>query len=66
MNGADHYAAAEGWLSEVKYDKATLESQQAVQAAQVHATLAVAAATIDAAYGDLSVSADKAWQEVRS
>jgi hypothetical protein len=50
VNGPDHYRAAEGWLSEVRHDTRTPESSQALAAAQVHATLALAAAvgTLDA------------------
>lgn len=52
MNGPQHYEAAEGWLREVRYDQVTPQSAQAVAAAHVHATLAVAAAT---ALGSLRV-----------
>jgi hypothetical protein len=53
MNGPDHYRAAEGWLAEVRYDTVTPQSAQALAAAQIHATLALAAAvaTLDAAEG---------------
>jgi hypothetical protein len=67
MTGPEHYKEAERLLATLPkstaggaYERALLDE------AQVHATLALAAATIDAAYGDLAVTTAEAWSEARS
>jgi hypothetical protein len=58
MNGPEHYREAERLLrDEYRTDRSVAE-------AQVHATLALAAATVDAAYGNLTPSAWAAWAKV--
>ena len=50
MNGPQHYREAEGWIkgfTEGAWDTKAA-NRDALMAAQVHATLALAAATIDA------------------
>jgi hypothetical protein len=55
MNGPEHYKEAERLVGRFAHAEA-----------QVHATLALAAATIDAAFGELDVTAHEAWSEARS
>jgi hypothetical protein len=54
-SGPEHYKEAE-----------RLVGRFANAEALVHATLAAAAATIDAAYGDLAENSREAWSEARS
>jgi hypothetical protein len=71
MTGPEHYKEAERLLTVprtevhdgIEYRVTHLE-QTNIAEAQVHATLALAAATLDAAYGNMSVAADEAWSEV--
>lgn len=74
MTGPEHYNEAERLLAiDHSYEiqggppgrfGAAGPSEKEIAAAQVHATLALAAATLDAAYGEMSVAADEAWSEV--
>jgi hypothetical protein len=62
VTGPEHYAEAEGLIrSCTNRDVLAAEIAVRMAMAQVHATLALCAATIDAAYGDTSVDADEAW-----
>ncbi|HEY1243261.1 MAG TPA: hypothetical protein VGF29_00385 [Hyphomicrobiaceae bacterium] len=69
MTGPEHYKEAEKIVRSIRLDQARLAQRataeavaQALAEAQVHATLALAAATINAAYGDLSIPADDEWR----
>lgn len=67
MNGPQHYADAESFLERAAAPGIELGGDMEryyLAAAQVHATLALTAATVDAAYGDLSIPADAAWGAV--
>jgi hypothetical protein len=59
--GADHYVNAECLVREANDIGPGAAADHLLAAAQVHAMLALAAATIDAAYGNLSVDADEEW-----
>lgn len=63
MTGPQHYQAAEALLEESGKvaDVYSAEQVLLIGRAQAHAALALAAATIDAAYGSMSIDADKAW-----
>jgi hypothetical protein len=64
MSGPEHFAEAERLLAVCAGDQRGSDLDKAcTAAAQVHATLALAAATIDAAYGNLPVTADQAWAQ---
>ena len=51
MNGPQHYTEAERLMefADLPHARGNIEADQALKAAQAHATLALAAATIDAA-----------------
>jgi hypothetical protein len=65
MTGPEHYRAAERRIEEahtVQHDSGPgCGSEEILAEAQVHATLALAAATIDAAYGQMSITSESAW-----
>lgn len=58
MNGPEHFEQAEKRLRDQHV------SRTSATCALAHATLALAAATVDAAYGDLSIPAGEAWDAV--
>lgn len=65
MTGAEHYAEAERFLSQSEDEYiGSAEHTGCLRRARVHATLAAAAATIDAAYGQMSIPSDEAWRAV--
>ncbi len=67
MNGPEHYAEAER-IMQLGQSRAESHEDEAVFAAwaQVHATLALAAATIDAGSGQLSAdtATTRSWSDV--
>lgn len=54
MNGPQHYTVAEQLLGTVKPTSTLAETQTAAALAQVHATLALVAAQVDAAELDIA------------
>lgn len=62
MTGPEHYRAAEHYLNGAKTATDGDEMMESTALAQVHATLAQAAATVSAAHGHLSVDEDAAWR----
>lgn len=63
MQGAWHYHKAETLLQHAdQFLTGSPDHDALVRLALVHAQLATAAATIDAGYGVLSISADQAWE----
>ena len=68
MNGPDHYRCAELRISEAHRAGAALDYAAFLMAeAQVHATLALAAATLHSGSGDngSGVSSDQWWEATR-
>lgn len=70
MTGAEHYQKAEQWLSQARERWEAEESadlvQAAAQVAQVHATLALAAATALSQSGEMYVPDAEAWEQAAS
>ena len=67
MNGPSHYSYAEKLLENARDAKLGSDLERyTLAAAQAFSTLALAAATIDAAHGELSIPADAGWKEVTS
>ena len=69
MTGPQHWAEAQLLLAADACEYSCPHSGcqhelRLIARAQAHATLAVAAAVADAAYGRLPVPADQAWEEV--
>lgn len=68
MNGPQHYDMAEKLLENAAYERREEGdiglAQDMVATAQVHALLAQTAATISAAYGDMSMDKAEQWTEV--
>jgi hypothetical protein len=65
MNGPEHYKEAEQLLAMLpNVERGAVSEAGIIAEAQVHATLALAAATRDAAYGELSIPAGAAWDAV--
>lgn len=60
MNGPEHYQEAERLLDKVNRNKNAPDNTARLQRAQVHATLALVAATIQA--GDIGASKLLDWQ----
>ena len=62
--GPEHYKQAESYLIYAGEAEAGVPANEALLFAQVHATLAQVAATVDAAYGEMSIAASDAWAAV--
>lgn len=60
MNGPEHYAKAEEYLAHIKPGGNREDAAALAAAAQAHATLALAAATVDVAEIDSSEGLDAA------
>jgi hypothetical protein len=65
MSGPEHYRQAEWLIDQITLDGTHPDRLADYCAlAQVHATLALTAATVDAAYGEMSINADENWSGV--
>lgn len=63
MNGPEHYVLAEDWLRETKEASTTEEADACLRHAQVHATLALVAATALGSMNDMPAPEYNQWKQ---